>query len=146
MSRMVTFLSGAFLIVWAGKALNETLPLFWGDLGKSFNLLMDETIPFEMGWKLDLVVMVTPLSVAFGLATLLMLGGLFWWHRFLNKPRWGDMLIEMEGELRKVSWPTPSDAWQSTLVVTGCTAVLVGLILAYDFVINRFMALLSSGI
>jgi len=146
MSRTVTFVSGAFLIVWAGKALNETLPLFWGDGGKSLNLLMDESIPFAQGWKLDLVVLTTPLSIAFALGALLLLGGLFWWHRFLNRPRWCDLLIEMEGELKKVSWPTAPDAWQSTLVVTGCTALLVGLILLYDWVIHNFMSLFSSGI
>ena len=145
-SRTVTYVSGACLIVWAGKALNESLPLFWGKLGSSLNLLMDETIPFEQGWQLDLVVLKTTVSPAFVIAALLILGGLFWWQRFLNRPRWGDMLIDMEGELKKVSWPSASDAWQSTLVVTGCTALLVGLILVYDFVINRFMLLFSGGV
>ena len=60
--------------------------------------------------------------------------------RELNQ-KWAELLIDMETELRKVSWPTASDAWQSTLVVTGFTATVVVTILVYDLVIKGFISL-----
>ena len=75
-------------------------------------------------------------SPAFALGVIVLVGASLWWWRFANKPRWAEILIEMETELRKVSWPTPSDAWQSTLVVTGFTALVVVTILVYDLVIK----------
>ena len=94
---------------------------------------------------MDLLVFRPNVSIALVVAALFLVGVTLWWFRFLNRPTWADLLIDTDAELRKVSWPTFPDAWQSTLIVTGCTVVLVGIILFYDFMISRFMALFSGS-
>ena len=59
------------------------------------------------------------------------------------RPRVGDALAEMETELQKVSWPSLSDAWQSTLVVSGFTALIVVLVFSYDIVIKGIIELVG---
>jgi preprotein translocase SecE subunit len=143
LSRMITLLSGLFLIAWGCRSLLRTLssPTFFdGKLGLPINVAYMGA-PEKDGWRADWIVVNENLSIAFliGVALLLVLGG--WWWRFVNKERWAELLIEMETELRKVSWPSPSDAWQSTLVVTGFTFTVVGTILVYDLVIKGFIEL-----
>jgi len=87
------------------------------------------------------VVFESKFSPAFTFAAVLLVALSILWWRFLNKEKWAELLIDMEAELRKVSWPTPSDAWQSTLVVTGFTFTIVVTILVYDLVIKGFIEL-----
>jgi preprotein translocase SecE subunit len=131
---MITLLSGFFLIAWGCRSLMQAVPTFWPDGGS----------PLPVEWlptRVNLVVIDENFSPAFLAAAVLLLGLSFWWWRFLNRERWAELLIDMETELRKVSWPTPSDAWQSTLVVTGFTATVVLTILVYDMVIKGFIEL-----
>ena len=44
-----------------------------------------------------------------------------------------------------MSWPTFPDAWQSTLVVSGFTALVVVLVFFYDFVIKHIVDLMPKG-
>ena len=51
---------------------------------------------------------------------------------------------ETIGELRKVTWPTPKEAWQLTkvvLVVMLATSVLLG---SLDFIFSKLIGLLAS--
>jgi len=51
---------------------------------------------------------------------------------------------ETIGELRKVTWPTPPDAWRLTkvvLIVMGSMALLLGLL---DWIFSRLITLLVS--
>ena len=147
-SRTLVLLTGWFLAAWGCVSLVLALPQFpWvgSELGRAWN---------EFGWaggalpehaiKLDLVVLSTKFSPAFTIAVVVFLATALWYWRFLNTPKWADLLIEMEAELHKVSWPTFSDAWQSTLVVTGFTVVLVGTILVYDLIIRGILQLFSG--
>ena len=56
--------------------------------------------------------------------------------------RQGRFWRETIGELRKVAWPTPPDAWRLTkivLVVMGLMAILLGVL---DFVFSALMGLI----
>jgi preprotein translocase SecE subunit len=140
LSRMMTLLSGLFLIGWAAMSLMRAIPTFFPTWGDALNQIFQGASDKD-AWRVDAVIFDVKLSPAFLIAALvLVVGSLLWW-RFLNRERWADLLIDMETELRKVSWPTLSDAWQSTLVVTGFTVVIVVTILIYDLVINRFILL-----
>lgn len=142
-SRTSTFLIGLFLILWGCVAIMLHLPRLWAQLGDPFNVLFMEALP-ENGWTVDLVFMVATVGPALAIAALIAIVGSLWWWKFLNTPKWADLLIEMETELKKVSWPTASDAWQSTLVVTGFTIALVVAMFVYDVVIKGFMELVAG--
>ena len=132
LSRTIVLLSGLFMIAWGSRSLVRTIPGFWPDGGSSI----------APSWLTDVERFLDEkLSPAFFVgATLFVVLATFWW-RFVNREKWAELLIDMETELRKVSWPTLSDAWQSTLVVSGFTATVVVTILVYDLVIQGFIEL-----
>ncbi len=143
LSRTSVLVSSLILLVWGARSMAYEFPAmaeFMKPLGKAWNvLLMDAAV--SQAWEVDLLVYQGAVSPAatLGLCVALFGGGAL--YAFLNKPRQADMLIDMESELRKVSWPGFADAWQSTLVVTGCTLLLVFTILVYDFVIDKVLQL-----
>lgn len=149
LSRMVALLSGLFLIAWGCRSLMMLVgdPTKWPKGGKAINIafLAPEDAAGVAPWHVDAVVFNGDVSIAFLISAVLLVTLSFWYWRFLNKERWADLLIDMETELRKVSWPTPSDAWQSTLVVTGFTATVVVTILFYDLVISGFIKLFVNS-
>ena len=147
LSRLITLLSGLFLVAWGCRSLVRTLQsptVFGGKLGLPINVQYMGA-PDRDGWRVEWILIDENLSVGFLIGAVLLLGLGFWWWRFINKERWAELLIDMETELRKVSWPSPSDAWQSTLVVTGFTFAVVTTILAYDLVIKSFIALIVKS-
>lgn len=145
-SRTLVLFTGLFLVAWGCISLVLALPRLWSGLGRAWNEFAwaGGALPAN-AWKLDLVVVETPFGPALTIAVVVALVTSLWWWRFLNRPRWADLLIEMEVELKKVSWPTPSDAWQSTLVVTGFTVTLVATILFYDLVIRGILELIAGA-
>ncbi len=142
LSRMVTLLSGLFLITWGCRSMMRTLgdPAIWPKGGLSWNQWFGEALEKD-AWRVDAVVFDEKFSPAFTIAAVVLVAAAYWWWRFLNRERWTDLLIDMETELRKVSWPSFADAWQSTLVVSGFTALVVATILVYDLVIKGFIKL-----
>jgi preprotein translocase SecE subunit len=144
LSRMITLLSGLFLIAWGSRSLMRTLadPSVWAKGGLAWNQLESFGAALEKdAWSVDLVVVQEKFSPAFTIAAVVLILASLWWWRFINRERWAEVLIDMETELRKVSWPSVSDAWQSTLVVTGFTVTVVVTILVYDVIINGFIKL-----
>ena len=147
-SRTLVLLTGLFLAAWGCTSLMLALPQFpWvgSHLGRAWNEFAwaGGALPDDAIW-LDLVVFKAKLGPAFTISVVALLGTALWFWSFLNKPKWADLLIEMEAELHKVSWPSFGDAWQSTLVVTGFTVTLVGTILVYDLIIRGIMELFSG--
>ena len=57
-------------------------------------------------------------------------------YRLLNRPRVADMLIDTEGELRKVTWPTFADTWKGTLAVVVTVTFLLVFLTTADLAIN----------
>lgn len=141
---MITLLSGLFLVAWGSRSLLRALPTPWPWFGDSVNQVWGGAADKD-AWRVNAVLFDEKLSVAFLVAAVLFVGLSLWWWRFLNKERWAETLIDMETELRKVSWPTLSDAWQSTLVVTGFTMAVVVTILVYDLVVKGFIELFVQG-
>jgi len=47
---------------------------------------------------------------------------------------------ETEGELRKVTWPTPHEAWYLTRIVLAVLAAMAALLGLLDFVFSRVIA------
>jgi preprotein translocase SecE subunit len=145
-SRTLVLLTGLFLIGWGGVSLLLTLPQVWPELGRAWNEFKwaGGALPKD-AWRIDLVLVETQLGPSLTIAVAVAAVAGLWWWKFLNRPKWADLLIEMELELKKVSWPAASDAWQSTLVVTGFTVALVGTILVYDLVIRGILELFAGA-
>lgn len=51
---------------------------------------------------------------------------------------------ESVGELRKVSWPTPKEAWELTKIVLIVTLIMSALLGIMDFVFSRLIGLLVT--
>ncbi|MHC4859601.1 MAG: preprotein translocase subunit SecE [Planctomycetota bacterium] len=64
---------------------------------------------------------------------------------FVNRPRSVDLLIETEGEMRKVSWPSRQEAWNSSVIVVVTVLVMMGLLFFYDFALNFILKRLFLG-
>lgn len=60
----------------------------------------------------------------------------------LNRPRSVDLLVETEGEMRKVSWPSRQEAWNSSMIVVITVLFLMGLLFCYDVVLNQLLRFL----
>jgi preprotein translocase SecE subunit len=62
-------------------------------------------------------------------------------HLVLNRPKTVDAMVETEQEMRKVSWPTPPEVWNATLVVVLVTTVLAITMYAFDLALVRLFKL-----
>ncbi len=58
----------------------------------------------------------------------------FWWtaYRLVNVPRCADFLIAVEAEMNKVSWPSRSELFRSSLVVLVTIFALAAVLFAFD--------------
>lgn len=144
LSRMVTLLSGLFLILWGSRSLVETLPRLHDTLGRAWNEILSGAAPSD-AWQADLVIAVYKFSPALTIGLVFLVAAGLAFHWWVNRPSIADRLIEMETELHKVSWPSFPDAWQSTLVVSGFTALVVVLVFAFDFTIKSIIHLMPKG-
>lgn len=57
----------------------------------------------------------------------------------LNRPRWADFLIETEGELRKVSWPSRREYVGSSVVVVLVITVISVFLYAVDSILSSLL-------
>jgi preprotein translocase subunit SecE len=55
-------------------------------------------------------------------------------YRLVNVPRFADFLIAVEAEMNKVSWPTRSELFRSSVVVLVCIIALAIVLALYDAV------------
>ena len=99
-------------------------PLFPGDLWKRLPVL---DVPFT--WKLCLCI-------------LLFAAALWGIRRLMARAPVADTLIETEGELRKVSWPSSPEARNATIVVIVVTVVLTFSLALIDYVLVSLFSLI----
>jgi preprotein translocase subunit SecE len=62
--------------------------------------------------------------------------------RLVNIPAFADFLIAVEAEMNKVSWPTRSELFRSSLVVIFCIFFLAVVLYAYDLFWSSLLHLL----
>lgn len=68
-------------------------------------------------------------------------------YRLVNFPRFADFLIAVEAEMNKVSWPTRTELWRSSLVVIVVIFLLAAVLFMYDiFWVKLFDALLGIAV
>lgn len=67
-----------------------------------------------------------------------------WVTWFLKRPWLADLLIETEGEMKKVSWPARDEATAATRVVSVTVVAFTAVLLVFDVVITQLMKLLTG--
>lgn len=77
------------------------------------------------------------LTGSFALAFLLFLVLSFFWVRFLSREKISQHLIEVEGEINKVTWPTFKEASNSSVVVLVTVLLLMAFLALIDFLFGK---------
>ena len=74
------------------------------------------------------------LGMSYWLPGILLIVG--WWisYRLVNLPNFADFLIAVEAELNKVSWPTRTELFRSSIVVLICLLLLAAVIFGFDII------------
>ena len=63
----------------------------------------------------------------------------------LNRPSMADLLIDTELEMKKVSWPTRQEAWNSTVIVIVTVIVFTVLLFSFDVILAKVLALIFGS-
>jgi preprotein translocase subunit SecE len=124
--RRVAFAGLATAVVWGGTELYGWLQ--GGDWVRN-NRWVNYRIPVINQF----------IDPAFVISWLVIIAGCVILYRMLNRERAADFLIETDTEVRKVTWPSWNDAWNSSLIVLLFVLVVTGFIFLSDFVINRVL-------
>jgi preprotein translocase SecE subunit len=138
LTRMAAFWSLAILIFYGCLSLREELStVFVGADGKP---VLGHPI---LGLRIPVVsIDVTPaLLIAAGVFTASMIV----LYRWQQTPKVADLLIETEVEMRKVTWPTMSEAVNSSIVVIVCVAFLMAFLAGADWWLGQMTTRLLTG-
>jgi len=130
--RMAAFWSVVFFVGFGCRFLHDQM-IQWRSLAE------------PLGGKRIPVVGVD-LSPAFLVSFLIFLAGVLLVKRWQQKPHVADMLIETEGELKKVTWPKGQEVWNASLVVIACVVLLAGFLMLADWIVFRIMGRLIFGV
>lgn len=76
--------------------------------------------------------------VKFGVPALVLVAGLWLCYRIVNLNRFADFLIAVEAEMNKVTWPTRTELFRSSMVVMIVIFSLAGILFFYDAVWTWF--------
>ncbi len=82
-------------------------------------------------------------ALQFGLPGLLLLLGLWAAYRLVNVPGFADFLIAVEAEMNKVSWPTRTELFRSSIVVLVTIFALAVVLFGFDFFWRRVFSWLG---
>jgi len=133
--RRVAFWGVALLILWGGQSLYT-----W--LINSFEVLKQPVLGGDPRTSEVIPVLNQRFNFAFLVSWGVVLGGLAALHRVLNRPKVVDFLIDVDNELKKVTWPTWKEAWRSSVIVVIFVVVLTTFLLLSDFLLSRGIGLI----
>jgi preprotein translocase SecE subunit len=85
------------------------------------------------------------LTPAFLVSMLIFGVGVLLVHRWQQRPKVADLLIDTEAELLKVSWPKGSEVWNASIVVIISVVLLGGFLALADVFLFRFMQYVILG-
>ena len=69
-------------------------------------------------------------------------GGGFGIFLVMNRPTTADLLIDTELEMKKVSWPTRQEAWNSSIVVVVTVLIFTVILFTFDVILNKALQLI----
>ncbi len=85
------------------------------------------------------------LSLAFLISSATFLVGFVVIKKWQNKPKMADLLIDTEGELRKVTWPTMDEVLTTSMVVVIFVVFIGGFLALTDMVFGRLANIFIYG-
>ncbi len=134
-ARLAAFWSLAILIFYGCTSLYTTLlGYFPNSMSKPFMASMPK-----------LPVLGVPLNLGMTVSALVLAVSIWALYRVLERPKYADVLIETESELRKVTWPTMPEAVRSSVVVIACVLFLMAFLAGADWVLGRWAERLLLG-
>ncbi len=134
-TRLFAFWSTAALVFYGAVSLRQTLStIFHGVLAKPLVQSMPK-IPV-LGLNFNMALLIT---------AVFLIGAWYALYRWHQTPKIADLLIETEAELRKVTWPTVSEAVNSSIIVIACVMFLMAFLAGADFVLGRWTTLILTG-
>jgi preprotein translocase subunit SecE len=114
-TRQVTFAVLALAVVAGLWGMSQTQMMFKGGPG----WLRPAWLPPEL--------------VQYGVPGLLALAGFWVAYRLVNVPAFADFLIAVEAEMNKVSWPTRTELYRSSIVVLVTIFALAIVLFGFDY-------------
>jgi len=99
---------------------------------------------FTQPW-LDKLPLIGEIDMAMAITLVLLALGGFAISRILNRPKSADLLIETEGELRKVTWPSTAETWSGTIAVIITVVLMLCFLYASDLVLSGLLSRLMGG-
>jgi len=118
---MAAFWALALLILYGCRSLYITLPGWSAGLGTPLVAGMQKLPLLSLNFNWALII-----------AALLLAAAWIALYRWQQTPKVADLLIDTEIELTKVTWPTVSDAVNSSLVVVGVVLFLMAFLAGMD--------------
>jgi preprotein translocase SecE subunit len=120
--------SWALLLFWAFGSYK-----LWIQLQSSFAAWMPAT--WHEGLRdgqLFRIPVIGGINLAKILAVLVFIGGVFVIRKVLERPKFADLLISTEAELRNVTWPTSKETYNASVVVIATVVTLVAFLWLAD--------------
>lgn len=133
LARMAAFWSLAFLVLFGSMFL----------YGLLYNLVESLQSPLSEG--LEIPVVSVAINGAFVISSLVCVIGVWSLYNWQQTPKVADLLIETEGELRKVTWPTMQEVINSSMVVVLFVVILMGFLAGTDWFLGRFFSRILLG-
>ena len=132
-------------VTFAAVAVAVALGLYrlWETLGSSLTRWPGNWLDYWNLGRSEAVEALVRQGVRHGLPFLLLLLGLWAGYRLVNVPRFADFLIAVEAEMNKVSWPTRSELYRSSLVVLVTIFALAVVLFGFDMFWERVFSWLG---
>lgn len=134
LARMAAFWALALLVLYGCRSLYITLPGISAKLGE----------PLVAGFQ-KLPLLSLNLNWALVIAALALAAGWLLLYRWQQTPKVADLLIDTETELTKVTWPTISDAVNSSLVVVAVVLFLMVFLAGTDALLGLWTTRVLLG-
>ena len=131
LARMAAFWSVTLLLIFGCTFLHDQL------------IQIDSMAEPIRGYRIPIISV--DLSGSFLVSLAVFVVGLLVVLRWQQRPKIADLLIDTEAELKKVTWPTPSEVTNSSLVVI-VSVLIIGAYLAFvDLFLARLMKVIIFG-
>jgi preprotein translocase subunit SecE len=96
-----------------------------------------------MNWEIGLLGVYSEQVLQYLMPITLAFVGVWIAYRVVNIPSFADFLIAVEAEMNKVSWPTRTELFRSSLVVILLLFFLAAILFAYDVFWRQLLSLLQ---
>jgi preprotein translocase SecE subunit len=134
--RLVAFWALALLIFYGCMSLKTSLENWGWSSGTAKPLVAGMPRLPILGWDFNAALLIAGLVFATSVWLL---------YRWQNSPKMAELLIDTESELGKVTWPTMSDAVNSSIVVMGVVVFLMAFLAGADILLGWWTKSLLIG-